>query len=1067
MALQEVAIPIAFSGGIETKADPKLVPTTKLLALENAVFTRSTSLAKRNGYDALAKTLDVGGEYVDPRALAARGDELVMFTPTDGYSYRPSSSTWSHIGAAQAITHREAPGTVTGTDQSMPDSASASGVVVDAWEDSRGGVWWAVRELDGGRVLRAAEQLDSGGQSPRVVRVSDRLHVYYSNAGGQIMVGVVNPGNYLDPLVPIVVTGDLSTTAPYYDAVSCGAGIVGTSACAVLAWNHGASGGYRLGYVDPSGVLATTPPATTYAGPSSGPIACAWIDGTNPYGGIVVGVVYTDALDHFADVIDATAQISLTGGGVLVSDSPDPVARIAATFTTDGTISGDQARLGVQTTVDLVTFVEIAPLGSDDRDHYIEIGSVLGVTQNAGPRAQLRGHGLVSRGFDDGVSTVTGEKVANGGPCVFVTHDVPFFPYAMALRWGDIATAPTFAQLARVLVGTSDGVPVRGHLATVEQDEDDDRVWRWPGLARELVEIDADARPVAGFTETGIRVVRLDFDDADAYQATDFGRDLVIAGACPMRYDGATLAELGFHCAPDGSITTVAAGAGLPPPGPPPVAGSMAAGTYLYFAAYEEVDAQGEVHLGPMSVGTLATLVTGDNRVTITGPMYRLTTKNRVRIGIYRTEEGDTDGQFPNAYRVSSLDPSATGYNGYVLNDPTTDTWSFTDGMSDATLLTKEAAYTNAGALSNDPVPFGGVVISGKGRLFFTSPEDGTIVRYTKQQRRGYGPETSDTLAVQIDPYGGDVTALAMLDDTVIAFKAGAIYAIDGPGPLDNPDAAPQVQFSPARLVTSDVGCSAPRSIAVTPIGVMFQTTRGIYLLGRNQAVNYIGAPVEAYNAQAIVAATTLPGRTQIVFLTDDTAGRTLLYDYFHGQWSTFTNHAGRDAVVAGGAYYYLRAIDVDGRVFKENRASYLDAGVEITLLIETAWIKLLQYAQGLQRIFHAHFLGRWISPHILRVRFAIDYQAGWLEPYDLDVNANNDPAVYGAGPYGAGPYGGDSDALYQRRIHVSLKCQAIRLQISDIASPPPLAASFELSELLLTGGVLRSAVKVASGRTS
>ena len=38
MALQETEIHVGFRGGVETQADPKAVPPTQLLVLENGVF---------------------------------------------------------------------------------------------------------------------------------------------------------------------------------------------------------------------------------------------------------------------------------------------------------------------------------------------------------------------------------------------------------------------------------------------------------------------------------------------------------------------------------------------------------------------------------------------------------------------------------------------------------------------------------------------------------------------------------------------------------------------------------------------------------------------------------------------------------------------------------------------------------------------------------------------------------------------------------------------------------------------------------------------------------------------
>jgi diguanylate cyclase (GGDEF)-like protein len=53
MALQEVALRVTFAGGIETKMDSKSVPVARLLALQDAVFTRAVSLSKRFGYASL------------------------------------------------------------------------------------------------------------------------------------------------------------------------------------------------------------------------------------------------------------------------------------------------------------------------------------------------------------------------------------------------------------------------------------------------------------------------------------------------------------------------------------------------------------------------------------------------------------------------------------------------------------------------------------------------------------------------------------------------------------------------------------------------------------------------------------------------------------------------------------------------------------------------------------------------------------------------------------------------------------------------------------------------------
>jgi hypothetical protein len=202
------------------------------------------------------------------------------------------------------------------------------------------------------------------------------------------------------------------------------------------------------------------------------------------------------------------------------------------------------------------------------------------------------------------------------------------------------------------------------------------------------------------------------------------------------------------------------------------------------------------------------------------------------------------------------------------------------------------------------------------------------------------------------------------------------------------------------------------------------------------------------------------------VFLTD--AGRTLMYDYTPDiqQWSTYTNHLGFDAVVVAGVYNYLRT---DGRVFRETPGLYADDNMHIPMKIETAWIKMTGYLQGFQKVLWALFLGTYKSPHTFRMRYRIDYDEGYSAPIDMDVDDNFNPDSYGAGPYGAGPYGGagGDTTRYQRAVHLNRRCQSISFKVEDVEATEDFGASFELSELLLIGGVLGPRYPVGAARTS
>ncbi len=296
------------------------------------------------------------------------------------------------------------------------------------------------------------------------------------------------------------------------------------------------------------------------------------------------------------------------------------------------------------------------------------------------------------------------------------------------------------------------------------------------------------------------------------------------------------------------------------------------------------------------------------------------------------------------------------------------------------------------------------------------------------------------------------------MDGSVVVLKETALYHITGPGPLPNPELGGG--WSPPELISSDVGCISPDSICQTPNGILFQSRKGIYLLGRDFQVSYIGAPVEAYNAQTVAAATLVDDRTQIRLVTP--AGSTLLYDYERGQWSTFTNHEGADAIVVDGTFHYLRN---DGRVWRET-TSYADANAHIRKVVETAWINLSGHRQGLDRLWWVTLLGEFKSAHTLRMYVAFDYQDGWTgAPIDIDPTEGRDEGLYGEGVYGDGPYGGGADTRYQFQVHIGQECEAVRFRFEDVEAESAYGASFELSELHLNGGVERSNYTVEEGR--
>lgn len=1069
MALQKAAAAVLFGGGVDTKTDAKQVIPGKLLDLQNCVFTKNLTLAKRNGYAVLSQAVDGQvAPYANPSGLARRGGELVLFADGKALSYRPSTSSWSPIGAVSSVYASGVPVGRTGTKQTAPDVAVNGGVTALAWEDSRGGVWCSALETSSARILLPPTQLDAAGLKPRCVAVGTVLHVLWVN-GSTIYVAIINPvmASTVPTPIPLVLDLFANASAQAYDVCpTFDQYAYDTSRPALIAW-VAQNNVYHVGYLHPSGVLGS--PVTNLPVVASWPISAAGTNRTiacafwmaNPLPSVVGGhgfsgpqavVMWIDG----ANVINyrfhngQNFTQNLQNGTVL--GTPGAWSRLACEFA--GTADPQDNAAPV------VWFAAELPGGSADKNQ-VQTGSIDAVG-NATVAATIRGHALASRAFAD--ASAVGSV---GGVFCCLVHPVLFFPYVAVCQ----INASMRAQ-ARLLPGLSAGIPTRNVLSQVQP-----LVAATGGTSRRHVvalgyRIQLSGTSGTQFGEQGIQQITLDYAHDGAYRWSELGRGLYLAGALMQHYDGFRFAEGDFHCAPDtasGAITIATAGAG----------GGLSAGAYNYKILYEEIDGQGELHVGAPCVPVAVTALVND-KVTITIPTCRLTSKLRVRVGVFRTLVNQTGDPLAQPYyRVSSVDPTVAGNNGYVLNDPTVDSVTFVDVLSDATLQTLEPLYTNGGILANEPVPFDGAVIAGgKTRLFWGDPLEPQIVRFSQPIRDDTAAELAVALVTRVDPFGGPIVAVAVQDDNVIVFKQGAIFAFGGAGPLADGGLTGSQQFTAPQLVTSDVGCQSRSSIAQTPEGIAFQSAKGPYVLGRDLTVRRIGDDVYAYNAQRITRAVVLPDRPQVLFLADgnDVNGnpvngaRTLLWDYDRNQWSTFTNHLGLDAVIVNGTLYYLRT---DGRVFQETIGQYSDAGLNIPMLVETAWMHLAKEMQGWQRFHHMMVLGTYLSAHTLRVRYRLDYEDAYSAPIDILPTNVFTPSTYGGGQYGGpgdGAYGGAvgvSSVVYQERVHINRRCQAISFRFEDLQAAGAAGASFQLSELLLTGGVLGPAFVPGASRSN
>jgi hypothetical protein len=503
----------------------------------------------------------------------------------------------------------------------------------------------------------------------------------------------------------------------------------------------------------------------------------------------------------------------------------------------------------------------------------------------------------------------------------------------------------------------------------------------------------------------------------------------ICSGGYVGDFDG-KMQELNFHLFPEEVGTDNVAGGDLPDD------------TYNYRCHYEWMDRKGQVHrsaVSPIYTGTAANpnqtvrhyvpcLHKGEVDK-LGGPTWSAGKTHYTSISIFREW---TDGLY---HKISQA---------WVENDITVPYVTINDSAYD--ISANEILYTEGGILEDYGPPETRICTVRQNRLFIVPEEDRELIWYSKEKVHGNGIQFSPFLTRRISE-GGEIIAIADLDEKLIIFKKREIHAFSGRGPSPTGEGP---QFTETYQITTDVGCIDRRSVVRMDKGVMFQSEKGIYLLTRGLEAQYIGAPVEAYTRFNIaIKAHEVNHRNQVRFLLIN--GDMLVYDTLVNQWSVYTAAAWgglflQDSVVWSNDYHFL---DNTGMVHAETLA-YTDNNVYIPMLVETAWFNLAGL-QGFQRIDWISLLGDWQSPHTLTVDVFIDYVTGLVPAYTKTINAATSSAPY---QYRFKPRRGFA------------KCEAFKLRISDADAGAGTEEGLSLSGIAIDYKVKKGLYKQSTSRT-
>ncbi len=1043
---QGISIPLAL--GMDTKTDVRQLPPGVFPLLTNVLYDTDKLLKKRNGFGELT---ELG---VVPNTLTTFNDALLALTESALYSYSSTAETWANKGTFISA-HLETQAVVrSATSQGQQDAAvDENGLTCVVWLDSDGSSkYQIVDSTDGNIVVGATALLGTGsaatGQA-RVFVLGNYFVITFTatvSAAAHLQYITIPRANLTNPAAPADFATDLLSVTTGYDCV------VSNDTMYVAYTQSGPNVQFLLMtaqlVVSAKSTIAgrTATYMSVTADTTNNNIWLTYWDTTNSnlYGAAFDGsrnvVLASTVLKNSSSIVAVTA--TATGGHLL------------AFYQNHATYGYTLAGASAAAVTDFVSTVACTSAGVVSGDAVL-----------------LRGVALASKAFI--ASSTTYVLLAYGSNSVNNNNYQP--TYFLVNSGGSV--------VGRVAYSNGGGYPASQVLANASVFGSEIII---AYLLKDLitpVNKAMGSTQVAGiYSQTGINLASFTLDPQQMADA-EIGNNLHMTGSMLWMYDGAKPVEHGFNVWPEdvfvGGISTV---------------GSLTAQEHFYQATYEWTDAQGNIHRSAPSVPVSYTITTAPvsftaNRTSgsavlasvssLTGlqvgqaisgtgipastyilsidsptqitmsanatsgtstattitpvtlsslvvkiPYYRLTykTANKVRLVIYRWSTAS-----PVFYQVTSVSSPQ-------LNSTSSDSLSYTDSAADAAILGNQIIYTNGGVVENICAPACSDVALFRSRAVLIDSEDPNLLWFSKQVIQGVPVETSDLFTIFVSPTigaqgsTGDCKCIAGMDDKLIIFKKDALYYMTGTGP-DNTGA--QNDFSEPQFITATVGCENVQSIVFIPSGLMFQSDKGIWLLGRDLATTYIGAPVDAYKNDLVLSAINVPGTNQVRFTLD--SGVTLMYDYFYNRWAVFDGITGVTSTLFEGLHTYS---DSEGTIFQETPGLYLDGSSPVLISLTTGWLNLAGL-QGYQRAFYALLLGQFITPHKLSVGIAYDYNPAIVDQATVIPDNFSQPFGDDSGSFGdVGPYGGPGNVEDPRIFFSHQRSQAIQMTIQELYDP-------------------------------
>ena len=323
---------------------------------------------------------------------------------------------------------------------------------------------------------------------------------------------------------------------------------------------------------------------------------------------------------------------------------------------------------------------------------------------------------------------------------------------------------------------------------------------------------------------------------------------LVFAGGVMSQYDGRQVVETGFLWAPEIVQTSWSGGAIEP-------------GTYWVVATYSWTDRQGVVHRsGPSTPVAMVVDGDGSNGFLYTVRTIPLTMKDdrrvyptasRVNIEFWRTAgvlgapEGEAAGLY--IFRRVFSGPNQS-IQDTPQNDPTVPYITVSDNLANNQLVYNDLLPWQISVSTGNwtlapPIPTvsARALMKWRNRLFSVPHDDPRVIQYSDEilpvGLQSAAPEHFDGNQYRFDSRG-DIVAMHAMDNDGVVWTRDGIYILSGEGNDGSGSNATLI----LQVIAEGTGCIEERSVVLTPMGLMFQSAKGFYLLNREQQLDHASA---------------------------------------------------------------------------------------------------------------------------------------------------------------------------------------------------------------------------------